>query len=76
MAAMAPPMSIQTALSVGDPVKNLETSELKELVFSNSIPLSEEAKKCSRIKSLTVAPLLARAVQSIHEETSVSILFI
>ena len=32
MAAMAPPMSIQTALSVGDPVKNLETSELKELV--------------------------------------------
>jgi hypothetical protein len=27
-----PPMSIQTALSVGDPVKNLETSELKEFV--------------------------------------------
>jgi hypothetical protein len=31
----APPMSIQTALSVGDPVKNLETSELKEFVACN-----------------------------------------
>jgi hypothetical protein len=31
-AAMMPPMSIQTALSVGEPEKNLETSELKELV--------------------------------------------
>jgi hypothetical protein len=32
MAAAMPPMSIQTALSVGDPVKNLETSERKEFV--------------------------------------------
>ena len=31
-AAMMPPMSIQIALSVGDPVKNLETSELNEFV--------------------------------------------
>jgi len=31
-AAMIPPMSIQMALSVGDPVKNLETSELNEFV--------------------------------------------
>jgi hypothetical protein len=35
MAAKVPIMSIQTALSVGDPVKNLETSELKELVALN-----------------------------------------
>jgi ribose-phosphate pyrophosphokinase len=60
----------------GPALERIEQSELKELVFSNSIPLSDEAKGCSRIKSLTVAPLLARAVQSIHEETSVSILFI
>jgi hypothetical protein len=32
MAAMLPPRSIQMALSVGDPVKNLEKSELKEVV--------------------------------------------
>ncbi len=33
-------MSIQTALSVGDPVKNLETSELKELVALNPMMMS------------------------------------
>lgn len=32
MAAITPPMSIQTALSVGEPVKNLDTSEVKEFV--------------------------------------------
>jgi len=44
-------------------------------VVSSSIPLSEEAKNSGKIRVLSVAPLLARAVQSIHEETSVSMLF-
>jgi len=65
------------AVLSGPAVKRIERSVLKEVVFSNSIPLSEEAKKHStKIKSLSVAPLLARAIQSIHEETSVSILFV
>jgi ribose-phosphate pyrophosphokinase len=38
--------------------------------------LSAEARQSSKIKSLSVAPLLARAIQSIHEETSVSSLFL
>ena len=45
-------------------------------MFTNSIPLSEEARKSSRIKSLSVATLLAEAIRSIHEETSVSVLFV
>jgi ribose-phosphate pyrophosphokinase len=45
-------------------------------VVTNSIPLSEEASRCNRIKTLSVAPLLARAIQSIHEDGSVSTLFI
>ena len=49
---------------------------LKEVVFTNSIPLSKEAKKSSQIKSLSIANLLADAIRSIHEETSVSVLFI
>jgi hypothetical protein len=40
MAARVPPMSIQTALLVGDPVKNVETSELKELVALNPTMMS------------------------------------
>jgi ribose-phosphate pyrophosphokinase len=49
---------------------------LKEVVFSNSVPLSEEARKSSRIKSLSIAKLMADAIRSIHEETSVSTLFV
>jgi ribose-phosphate pyrophosphokinase len=63
------------AVLSGPAVERIANSAIHEVVFSNSIPLSEEAKKCGKILQLSVAPLLARAVQSIHEETSVSILF-
>ncbi len=64
------------AVLSGASVARIEASCLKEVVFTNSIPLSEEAKKSSRIKSLSVAGLLAEAIRSIHDETSVSVLFI
>jgi ribose-phosphate pyrophosphokinase len=64
------------AVLSGPAVERIEASALQEVVFANSIPLSEEARASSRIKALSVGPLLARAIQSIHEETSVSILFI
>jgi len=49
MLAIVPPISIQMALSVGDPVKNLETSELKEFVALiprtiNTIPPTSRAR--------------------------------
>jgi ribose-phosphate pyrophosphokinase len=64
------------AVLSGPAVERIEASELKEVVFTNSIPLSDEAKKCGRIKSLSVAKLLAEAIRSIHEGGSVSVLFI
>src|SRR5689334_20714493 len=64
------------AVLSGSAVSRIEESELKEVVFTNSIPLSEEAQKSSRIKSLSIAKLMADAIRSIHEETSVSVLFI
>jgi ribose-phosphate pyrophosphokinase len=64
------------AVLSGPAVQRISESQIKEVIFSNSIPLSEEAKACGKIRQLSVAPLLARAVQSIHEETSVSILFV
>jgi ribose-phosphate pyrophosphokinase len=45
-------------------------------VLTNSIPLSDEALRSTKIRTLSVAPLLGRAIQSIHEETSVSTLFV
>ncbi len=64
------------AVLSGKAMERIEHSHLKEVVVTNSIPLSEEASRCQRIKTLSVAPLLARAIQSIHEETSVSTLFV
>jgi ribose-phosphate pyrophosphokinase len=64
------------AVLSGPAVSRIEASCLKEVIFTNSIPLSEEAQKSCRIRSLSIAPLLAESIRSIHEETSVSVLFV
>jgi ribose-phosphate pyrophosphokinase len=64
------------AVLSGKAVQSIAGSGIKEVVFTNSIPLRAEAVKSKHIHSLSVAPLLARAIQSIHEETSVSTLFV
>jgi len=60
----------------GPAVERIQSSELVELIVTNTIPLHSEARKCRKISVLSVGKLLAQAVQSIHEETSVSVLFI
>ena len=64
------------AVLSGAAVQRIDASSLEEVVFTNSIPLSREATKSKKIRTLSVATLLASAIQSIHEETSVSKLFI
>jgi ribose-phosphate pyrophosphokinase len=64
------------AVLSGPAVERICSSELKELVVTNSIPLSEPAAGCEKIRSLSVAPLLARAIRSIHDGGSISTLFI
>jgi len=60
----------------GPAVQNISTSLIKEVVVTNTIPLTEAAKKEPKIKVLSIAGLIGRAIQSIHEETSVSKLFL
>jgi ribose-phosphate pyrophosphokinase len=64
------------AVLSGPAVERIENSRLDEVVVTNSIPLNDGACGCNRIKVLSVAPLLAAAIQSIHEDGSVSTLFI
>jgi len=64
------------AVLSGEAVSRIEESCLKEVVVTNSIPLSDAAYKSSKIKSLSIANLMADAIKSIHEETSVSVLFV
>ena len=60
----------------GQAIKRVQDSALEELVVTNTIPLKDEAKSCKKIKVLSVAELLGEAVKSIHEEGSVSRLFV
>jgi len=64
------------AVLSGPAVERLCRSAIQEVVVTNSVPLSPEAKKVQKIKVLSVAELLARGIRSIHEETSISELFI
>jgi ribose-phosphate pyrophosphokinase len=60
----------------GPAVENLSQSHFTEVVVTNTIPLSEAAKNEPKIKVLSVAGLIGRAIQAIHEEASVSKLFL
>ena len=60
----------------GTAVEIISQSCIKEVVVTDTIPLSEEAKKEPKITVRSVAGLIGRAIQSIHEETSVSKLFL
>ena len=58
----------------GDARERLEKSVLKEVILTNTIPQKEE--KYNKIKVLSIAPLLGEAIKRIHNESSVSSLFV
>lgn len=60
----------------GTAIKRIEESCINEIIVTNTIPLNEEAKKCKKIKQLSVAKLLGETVKRIHNCDSVSSLFV
>ena len=60
----------------GRAAMHLAESDIEQIVVTNTIPLNSKAAEMSNIKVLSIAPLLAKAIKSIHEETSVSSLFV
>jgi len=60
----------------GPALDRIEKSPLDQLIVTNTIPLSDGAKRCKKIVVLSVARLLGQAIRNIHEETSVSSLFV
>ncbi len=73
------------AVLSGKAIEKISGSQLKQVIVTNTVPLAEHAKPLAvpqpgenepKIKVLSIAGLIARAIQSIHEETSVSTLFV
>lgn len=60
----------------GPAVTNIKHSKLDELVVTNTIPLSAEAKACETIRQVSIAELLAETMRRVSREESVSSLFI
>ncbi len=59
----------------GKALENLTASEVDELVITDTIPLSEEAANCPKIRQLSVSNMLAETIRRIHEEESVSSIY-
>ena len=60
----------------GPALERIEDSALEQLIVTNTIPLRPECRGSEKIQVLSVASLLGKAIQSIHQETSVSSLFV
>ena len=64
------------AVLSGHACEQLAKSDIEQVVTTNTIPFNESKNEADNIKVLSIAPLLAKAIKSIHEETSVSSLFV
>jgi ribose-phosphate pyrophosphokinase len=59
----------------GSALKNIENSQLDELVVTDTIPLTDEAKASTKIRQLTLAGLLAESIRRVNNEESISAMF-
>lgn len=59
----------------GQAIERIEKSRIDKVIITDSIPLSKEAQACKKIEQVSIAPLLAEAINRIHNYDSVSSLF-
>lgn len=59
----------------GKALDNISSSELDEIVVTDTIPLSQAAKACHKIRQVTIAPMLAESLRRINNEESISAMF-
>lgn len=60
----------------GPAVDRLNKSKIAKVFVTDTIPIGDKAKRCPKIEVLSVAPILAEAIRRIHDEASVSSLFV
>jgi len=64
------------AVLSGPALDRINGSILEEVIVTNTIPMDDKTEKCKKLRVLSVAPLLGEAIKRIHEESSISSLFI
>jgi ribose-phosphate pyrophosphokinase len=64
------------AVLSGNAIDNISNSKLDNLVVTNSIPLTDEAKKCGKIRTLTLGKLLGESVRRLSNQESISAMFL
>ena len=60
----------------GDAIKKINKSKLDQLIVTDTIPLSESAKACKKIRVISLAPTLAEAIRRVNNEESISAMFL
>jgi ribose-phosphate pyrophosphokinase len=68
--------SASHAVLSGRAIEMIEESPLSRLLVTDSIPLALDKQRCKKIAVLSIAELMAKAIRNIHEETSVTSLFV
>jgi len=68
--------SASHAVLSGKAMERIEESPLSQLIVTDSIPLSEEKRRSPKIVILSIAELMGKAIRNIHEEASVTSLFV
>ncbi|WP_461832904.1 ribose-phosphate pyrophosphokinase [Desulfothermus sp.] len=59
----------------GPAVERISKSNIEKLIVTDTIPLTKEARECGKIEVVSIAALIAQAINNIHNESSVSVLF-
>jgi len=69
-------LAITHPILVGDSLERLSDSSIKEIVVTNTVPVPEEKRLGGKIKVVSIAPLLGKVIRRIHENRSVSKVFL
>lgn len=64
------------AVLSGVAMERINNSAIEEMIATNTIPLDSKQEQCKKLTVLSIAPLLGEAIKRIHEESSISSLFI
>ena len=60
----------------GPAIERITNSQIDELVVTNSIPLTQEGQKCSKIRVISIAPLISECIKRLSNEESLSAVFL